>query len=140
MPTDSPLPAVAGQPSFVGVEACTKCHAEARAVWDGTRHAHAYATLADQNKQFNLDCVSCHVVGYEQPGGSSVTHVDKLMNVQCEDCHGPGSAHAANPKHVRPLIAKPTKDTCLSCHHPPHVEAFDAEKKMADILGPGHGL
>jgi 2',3'-cyclic-nucleotide 2'-phosphodiesterase (5'-nucleotidase family) len=135
-----PPPAVAGQPSFIGVDACTKCHKEARAVWDATRHAHAYATLADQNKQFNLDCVSCHVTGYDQPGGSSVTHVDKLTNVQCENCHGPGSKHAADPNHVKPLVAKPTKDTCLSCHHPPHVEGFDAEKKMADILGPGHGL
>ncbi len=135
-----PPAVVAGQPSFIGVEACTKCHKEARSVWETTRHSHAYATLVDQNKQFNLDCVSCHVTGYDQPGGSSVTHVDKLTNVQCENCHGPGSKHAADPKHVKPVTSKPTKDTCLGCHHPPHVEGFDAEKKMADILGPGHGL
>jgi hypothetical protein len=135
-----PAPAAPGEASFIGVDACTTCHKEARAVWDSTRHAHAYATLADQNKQFNLDCVSCHVAGYEQPGGSTVTHVDKLTNVQCENCHGPGSKHAADPKHVKPITAKPTADTCLSCHHPPHVEKFDAEKKMTEILGPGHGL
>jgi hypothetical protein len=36
-------------------------------------------------------------------------------------------------------IVKPSADSCLSCHHPPHVHTFDAKAKMADILGPGHG-
>ncbi len=137
-----PRPAVPGEPTYMGIDACAnKCHKDAREVWEGTRHAKAYATLADENKQFNLDCVSCHVTGYDQPGGSSVTHVDGLKDVECEVCHGPGSKHAADPKHVKTLVAKPKADGCISaCHHPPHVEGFDAEKRMADILGPGHGL
>jgi hypothetical protein len=135
-----PPPAPSDQPAYIGVDACTKCHQEPRAVWDETRHAKAYATLADQDKQFNLDCVSCHVTGYGQPGGSNVTHVARLENVQCEVCHGPGSKHARDPKHVKAPTPKPKGDLCLGCHHPPHVEGFDAEKKMADILGPGHGL
>ena len=36
-------------------------------------HSRAYATLAPRFKEFNLECVSCHVTGYEQPGGSTVT-------------------------------------------------------------------
>jgi hypothetical protein len=136
-----PPAASASQNTYVGVEACTStCHQEARDVWNQTRHATAYKTLADQDKQFNLDCVSCHVTGYDTPGGSSVTHVAKLESVQCEVCHGPGSKHAHDPKHVKPLVPKPKGDRCLDCHHPPHVEGFDPEKKMADILGPGHGL
>jgi hypothetical protein len=135
-----PPPAVAGQASYVGVDACTKCHEEERAFWDKTRHAKAYATLSDQNKEFNLDCVSCHVTGYDEAGGSSVTHVDKLKDVQCEVCHGPGSKHAADPKKVKPLMSKPKGDLCVKCHHSPHVEGFDPEAKMADIIGPGHGL
>ncbi|HEY2513986.1 MAG TPA: multiheme c-type cytochrome [Polyangiaceae bacterium] len=129
-----------GEPGYVGVDACTKCHKEAREVWDGTRHATAYKTLADEDKQFNLDCVSCHVTGYERPGGSTVVHVQKLENVGCEVCHGPGSKHSADPKHVKIPVEKPKGDSCLACHHPPHVEGFDAEAKMAGILGPGHGL
>jgi 2',3'-cyclic-nucleotide 2'-phosphodiesterase (5'-nucleotidase family) len=135
-----PPAAAAGQPTYTGVEACTKCHKEEREFWDSTRHSKAYKTLADQNKQFNLDCVSCHVTGYDEPGGSSVTHVAGLESVQCEICHGPGSKHGADPKHVPPPTKKPNGDLCLKCHHPPHVEGFDAEKKMADIIGPGHGL
>jgi hypothetical protein len=134
-----PPRAAPGQPTYVGVAACAKCHQPAKAFWDTTKHSHAYATLSSQSKEYNLDCVSCHVTGYDKPGGSSVTHVDGLTDVQCEVCHGPGSLHSARPKVDVPH-KKPKEDTCLECHHPPHVEQFDAKAKLADILGPGHGL
>lgn len=135
-----PQPAPPGQASYVGVDACTKCHAAPRAVWDATPHAHAYATLSSQFKEYNLECVGCHVTGYEQPGGSTVTHVDKLENVQCEVCHGPGSKHVANPTDKTAIIATPSPSRCLDCHHPPHVEGFDPAAKLKEILGPGHGM
>jgi len=134
-----PPPPVVGQPSYVGVHVCAGCHGAAKVFWDTTRHASAYPTLSFQNKQFNLDCVSCHVTGYDKPGGSSVTHVANLENVQCEVCHGPGSLHAASPR-VDPPNKHPKEDLCLACHHPPHVEEFDAKAKMSEILGPGHGV
>jgi hypothetical protein len=134
-----PPPPVPGKPSYVGIAACTTCHKPERAFWDTTRHAHAYETLSSQSKEFNLDCVSCHVTGYDQPGGSSVTHVDLLKDVECEVCHGPGSAHAAKPKVEMPR-KEPGPEVCVTCHHSPHVEQFDAKAKMAEILGPGHGL
>jgi hypothetical protein len=135
MPTAPPK----GQPSYVGVDACANCHEAPKKVWDQTSHAHAYATLERQFKEANLDCVSCHVTGYDKPGGSTVTHVDALKNVQCEVCHGPGSLHAAKPESVKIPVARPTAELCASCHHPPHVHTFDANAKMAQILGPGHG-
>jgi hypothetical protein len=135
-----PPPAVPGQPTYVGALACAKCHEPAKEFWDTTKHAHAYKTLSDQNKEYNLDCVSCHVTGYDQSGGSSVTHVEALKNVQCEVCHGPGSRHSATPVGVDMPRNKPKEDVCVQCHHPPHVEQFDAKAKMAEILGPGHGL
>ena len=128
-----------GEPGYIGIEMCSTCHEDAKKVWDGTSHSHAYATLTKGFKEFNLDCVSCHVTGYDRPGGSTVTHVDDLKDVQCEVCHGPGSLHAAKPEKVKIPVAKPGTDVCLSCHHPPHVHTFDAKVKMADILGPGHG-
>jgi hypothetical protein len=134
-----PIPAAKGQPSYVGVEACANCHEEPKKVWDATSHAHAYDTLKKQFKEANLDCVSCHVTGYDKPGGSTVTHVSDLENVQCEVCHGPGSLHADKPEKVKIPIAKPTPESCIECHHPPHVHVFDPKAKMADILGPGHG-
>ena len=39
------------------------------------------------------------------------------------------------------IAAKPSLDSCVSaCHHPPHVEAFDAKEKVKLILGKGHGM
>ena len=132
--------AKAGEATYMGVEACAKCHPGAKEVWEKTAHAHAYKTLADQLKEFNLDCVGCHVTGYEKPSGSSVTVNDGLRNVQCEECHGPGSKHAASPASKGMLVASPPPGGCVSgCHHPPHVEGFDPVARMRDVLGPGHG-
>lgn len=136
-----PEPAADGQASYMGVEACTSCHAEERAVWNKTAHAHAYATLEKQFVEYNLDCVGCHVTGYERPGGSTVTFVDKLKDVGCETCHGPGSLHANDPKKKGLIVTKPEPKSCVTeCHHPPHVEGFDPVAKMRQVLGPGHGL
>jgi Cytochrome c554 and c-prime len=129
-----------GQPRYIGVDACTDCHDDARKVWDKTPHATAYATLQKGFKEYNLDCVSCHVTGYDKPGGSTVTHNAKLTDVQCETCHGPGSLHAKDPKKEGLIAAKPKLDLCVGCHHPPHVEAFDPKEKVKLILGPGHGM
>ena len=134
-----PKAPAAGEPGYAGVDACTNCHDDARAVWDKTAHAHAYKTLTDTFKEYNLDCVSCHVTGYDKAGGSTVTFVDELKNVQCEVCHGPGSLHAKAPAKVKIPIAKPSTDTCAACHHPPHVHEFDGKAKVELILGPGHG-
>jgi hypothetical protein len=136
-----PEPAAEGQASFMGVDACTSCHEQERAVWNKTAHAHAYATLEKQFVEFNLDCVGCHVTGYEKPGGSTVTHVEKLKDVGCETCHGPGSLHANDPKKKGLIVVKPDPKSCVTeCHHPPHVEGFDPVAKMQLVLGPGHGM
>jgi hypothetical protein len=135
-----PPAAGADEASFIGVEACTTCHEEERKVWDGTAHAHGYKTLVDGFKEYNLECVGCHVTGYGKPGGSTVTHNDKLRDVQCEECHGPGSKHAKKTDVKGLIVVKPDPKTCVeACHHPPHVEGFDAAAKMDLVLGPGHG-
>lgn len=129
-----------GDATYVGVEACAKCHEGAKDVWLKTAHASAYKTLEQGFKEYNLDCVSCHVTGYEKPGGSTVTMNETLRNVQCEECHGPGSKHASSPA-TKGLIAKalPPEGCVSGCHHAPHVEGFDPKLRMRDILGPGHG-
>jgi hypothetical protein len=135
-----PVAAKPDQASYVGIDVCSTCHAAARQVWDGTRHAHAYATLSTQFKEFNLECVGCHVTGYDKPGGSTVTHVDRLRDVQCEVCHGPGSRHVANPADTTRIVARPDPNGCVQCHHSPHVEQFDPVAKLHEVLGPGHGM
>jgi hypothetical protein len=135
-----PEPAPEGESHYVGVEVCSTCHKSERAFWDRTQHAGAYATLSSAHKEFNLDCVSCHVTGYDKPGGSTVVHVENLSNVQCEVCHGPGSRHVAMPKADK-LIALPERSLCAgTCHHPPHVHAdWSVSDAWPKIIGPGHG-
>lgn len=136
-----PQVAKEGESSYVGVDVCTNCHLEERAVWDKTGHSSAYETLSTQHKEFNLDCVSCHVTGYEKPGGSTVTHVEKFTDVQCEVCHGPGSQHVENPAAEGVIRAAPSRSLCASsCHHPPHVgKDWNVEEAWPKILGKGHG-
>ena len=134
-----PIPAAAGQSHYVGVEACSSCHKSEREFWNKTRHSAAYPTLVSEHKEFNLDCVNCHVTGYDQPGGSTVVHVEKLENVQCEVCHGPGSRHAQTPLDAK-LISIPEQSYCAATfHHPPHVKAdWSAAESWSKIIGPGH--
>jgi hypothetical protein len=134
-----PLPAPAGQSHYVGVEVCSACHKSEREFWDRTQHSAAYATLSSAHKEFNLDCVSCHVTGYDRPGGSTVVHVEKLRNVQCEVCHGPGSLHAESPLAEK-AIALPEQSLCAAqCHHEPHVKPdWSVTASWAKIVGPGH--
>jgi hypothetical protein len=49
-----------GEAFYVGNESCNACHAASVEVWKKTGHSHAYKTLSDQAKEFNLDCVGCH--------------------------------------------------------------------------------
>ncbi|HMI83772.1 MAG TPA: multiheme c-type cytochrome [Polyangiaceae bacterium] len=135
-------PAVAaGKSAYTGIEVCSSCHLEERQVWDRTAHARAYATLSTQFKEYNLDCVSCHVTGYEKPGGSTVTMNTALRDVQCEECHGPGEAHVKSPNAKGLIDPSPPLNGCVSaCHHPPHVDDFDPSQAKQFILGPGHGM
>jgi hypothetical protein len=132
----APAPAKAG---FVGNESCRNCHEEAFAVWDASKHAHGYETLEQQGKNFHLDCVKCHVTGWEQPGG--VCRVDKVENrkgVGCESCHGAGSLHAEEPTVEN--IAKGNQATnCVGCHDPENSPHFELASYLEKILGPGHG-
>jgi hypothetical protein len=130
----------AGEASYIGAEACSNCHDEEYKFWQHTPHAGAYATLSTEHKEFNLDCVSCHVTGYDKPGGTTVTHVSGLENVQCESCHGPGSLHEDKPSDLSLIVGSPPKTLCApACHHPPHVhEDWSVEDAWKIIVGKGH--
>lgn len=135
-----PVPAEKGKPTFVGGAKCESCHEEAVAFWKTTRHSNAYKTLEDDFKEFNLDCVGCHVTGYEMPGGSTVTFVEGLKDVQCEVCHAPGSIHVRE-EDAQFITLTPPETLCTKCHHPPHVaDDWDVKAAWKQIIGPGHGV
>jgi hypothetical protein len=137
----TPAPAPAGTAHYVGAATCSHCHNRADTFWHSTEHAGAYQTLSTQFKEFNLDCVACHVTGYNRPGGSTVTHVDTLKDVQCEACHGPGSRHADNGGSTEFIRRRPEPSVCLGCHHTPHVaDDWSVALAWPHIVGPGHGV
>jgi DmsE family decaheme c-type cytochrome len=83
--------------TYVGQKVCENCHVQEAANWAHTIHA-AVFTL--------------------NPGDTSETH-------GCEACHGPGSAHVANPSDLSTIISFSHKSLtpvpvqnaqCLSCH------------------------
>lgn len=133
----APAPAP-GKPSYVGAEACADCHTEAVQFWEGTVHHGAYESLVEVNKQYDLSCVGCHVTGFRKPGGSEVVENELLRAVQCEQCHGPGSAHLDDPVPETILRSSPVS-VCVECHTPEHSDTFDYDAYMRDILGEGHG-
>jgi hypothetical protein len=136
-----PEPAAEGQPHYVGSQTCASCHGAAVRWWRTTQHGRAYATLADQNKNYNLSCVGCHVTGYRRPGGSTAAHVENLENVGCESCHGPGSMHVSDPTGAAVNVVRaPEASTCVGCHNEEHSDRFDFDTYRRLMIAPGHGM
>jgi hypothetical protein len=138
---EPPPPAPPGRAAFVGDRACVRCHERQMAQWRTTVHATAWHTLVAGGKTGDDECVSCHVTGYGEVGGSSFGFTRKLESVQCETCHGPGSLHVAKegleePPAVRRQV---TASTCKHCHTEKHSDTFQYEAYLRDVLGAGHG-
>lgn len=159
-------PAPAGKASFVGSVACSSCHDEAYAYWqkatvvDPVRaaqyrntpnhpnaegrlgHVRAWKTLQEAKATGNRDCIACHAVGFEEPGGfCKVADGEKWGAVGCESCHGPGSLHVES-ESAADIRRDVPEAQCRNCHHVPHIlstESFVYREKLRVILGPGHG-
>ncbi|MCA9576436.1 MAG: hypothetical protein KC668_13420 [Myxococcales bacterium] len=138
-----PEPASAGQPHYLGSASCESCHTAAFAWWRNHPHGRAYSTLEVRHKEFNLSCVGCHVTGYLQPGGSTVTQLGAegaLRNVGCENCHGPASAHVESQGTIPPPRRDVPEAVCVGCHNEEHSDRFVYEVYRRTLLVPGHGL
>ncbi len=149
-------PVPKGQAFYIGSNQCANCHPTEHKFWETTKHSQAVATLQKRNKLFDQQCIGCHVVGYEKPGGSVIgklhykaqlggrTIEKNLENVGCEDCHGPGSTHALHPvdKSGKPqnINATPDVTACRQCHVPEHSPKFKFDAYVKDITGPGHPM
>ncbi|MBI5610707.1 MAG: hypothetical protein HY902_17655, partial [Deltaproteobacteria bacterium] len=136
-----PAPPVAGQPRFVGQPACLDCHTEVQEFVDHDFHTQAWKTLENDGKTKDLDCVPCHVTGWAKPGGSAFGNLDIFKAVQCEACHGPGSAHIADQQGKGPPapLAKVTVAACKPCHSDVHSPRFEYNRYRDHLLMPGHG-
>jgi len=134
---------------YVGAEVCANCHSsEARPQytnWSETAHAHAWATLQASDHAASY-CEPCHTVQQnDTPGNSGFDEVPtaQFEDVQCESCHGPGSAHAESgdaSKVVNGRLAALDVSTCGVCHngeHHPYLEEW--EESRHSQLTENHG-
>lgn len=76
------------------------------------------------------DCGSCHTTGYSaagnQDGLPGLIGTWSEPGVQCEACHGPGSAHNANPSSATINLNLDPADTCSMCHIRSDINVIDA--------------
>ncbi len=139
-----PLKATNGQ--FVGSKQCESCHDVSYEIWKHSGHGHAYETLVKLQppRNFDPECVSCHVTGWNpgkffpyESGYQSEKKTPALVNTGCEDCHGPGEKHVAVElagtaverqrlrKAMRVTKAEAEKQLCITCHDGENSPDFD---------------
>ena len=58
-----------GMLGVAGNESCWNCHKADCVLWENSKHAHAWETLAQRGQQVDPDCQQCHTTGYGVPGG-----------------------------------------------------------------------
>lgn len=155
----SAFTANADSAEYLGVRKCKMCHMKQYKAWQKTKMATSFENLKagvkveakkkaglDPDRDYTTDanCLKCHTTGYGEAGGfKSLTETPKLINVQCEGCHGPGSEYRKimmkNPKFKTAEVKAagltvPSEDekTCLKCHggDSPFNEKLDPKYKF----------
>jgi hypothetical protein len=130
--------------SFLGAQACQECHPKTFDFWSGTNHAAAFDALLHDpkpNTAFDAECVTCHTTGFEYNSGwKSEAATPHLAGNQCENCHGPGSKHAAEPDNAEfKKLMKVTAEQadknqlCARCHDEDNSRNFSFDKYWRQI-------
>jgi hypothetical protein len=134
----------AGDFKYVGVKKCKTCHqkeliGDQHAEWEKSKHSKAYEVLkGEEAAKFAkaagvagpaheaAECLECHVTAYGADPAVFLKKPLKVANgVQCESCHGPGSAYkkkdimADHAKSVANGMQEPGKNEqiCVACHN-----------------------
>ena len=119
---------------YLTVEMCGGCHEAQTKFWEGTGHAHAYATLEKSGDEFRYDCMPCHVLGYGETF-MNAHEVGRYKNVQCESCHGTNQRHPEDPERFGWKKVDDTK--CWGCHNPMETRVrFDPAEAIPKIACP----
>ena len=152
----------APKPEYVGAEACARmCHKTAKKgeqlrIWQESRHAKAYETLATpeaiavgkklgiKDPQKSDVCLACHTTAHGVSDDLKGTKFSHTEGVGCESCHGPGSLYKKMKimKDREQAIAKgltiPDEKTCAQCHNEksPTYKPFNFEEYHKKIAHP----
>ena len=137
--------------SYVGADGCKSCHPNTYARWASTGHARAFEVLINnptdprRRREFDAECISCHTTGFTyNTGWVSAEATPYLKGNQCENCHGPASAHVADPDS-KPARASMTLTAeradkgglCHSCHDDDNSPKFDFTSYYGKVIHKG---
>jgi len=129
--------------TYVGAETCGMCHKSEKqgsqlSIWKASAHSKAYEVLktaeADSiakakglstNAVLSEACLKCHVSGYNINASLKTAKFKMEDGVQCETCHGAGSAYKdmkimkdknlAIQKGL--IVPDKLEEFCVSCHN-----------------------
>ena len=115
--------------------------------WETTLHSQIFTSgINGGSGTTGTSCLSCHTVGYDtnnslndggflytmqqlkwswpttlQPGNwnNVPAALQNLANIQCENCHGPGSTHAASGGDTSTIALPQNTGQCNQCHDDP---------------------
>ncbi len=119
-------------PSFVSSSVCSQCHVDHYLKWANTAHGHATDPLLSREIEVGASCLECHATGSKPATATDKIELAQLQNVQCEQCHGPGSIHVAKPGKGYGVVAD-MKAACASCHTSETSPDFDLQAAWAKI-------
>jgi len=124
------IPMLLNKAGYSGSEFCIVCHDEEAQTWMLTAHSAAFTSLVKHGEDHNPECVGCHVVGYEEPGGFLLDATTPYMeDVGCEACHGAGGGHLS--QNDTPV--ENYEPTCKTCHNPKHSLGFEYETFLSKV-------
>lgn len=155
------------QNKYVGTKMCAPCHRSEKQgkqfdIWKNSDHAKAYNTLttAKANEIAKAkgiakpaaeatECLQCHVVGYGDDAKLAEKSFDFKEGVQCETCHGAGSAYKSltvMKDHGKAVAAgltdfkdeKAIEAWCRTCHNEksPSFKDFNFKERWEKIKHP----
>jgi hypothetical protein len=129
--------------------------------WQATAHASLFTNGVNgvEGTGYGPNCITCHTVGYDanstaKDGGFSAmaaqlgwtfpsvlqagnfaampNALQNLSNIQCENCHGPGSEHANGGGNPVAISVPKNSGACNQCHDAPthHIKSAAWENSM----------
>ncbi len=105
--------------TYVGRAVCAVCHDHIDNAYSEQAHGQDFRTAhgRDLIGGYGGGCAACHSTGMDEPSGyvgdGSTPH---LEGIGCEECHGPGSQHAAGPSEQNIQAVPVAETTCWDCH------------------------
>lgn len=132
---------------------CALCHDDKYLTWKDTGHASMFTEAIDglKSSHYNEECIQCHTVGFDtnpladnggfddvarltgwmfpetlEPGNWEAVpeELKNVSNIQCENCHGAGSAHTMAGGNPEFISLNYSSGDCAQCHDekPYHVK------------------